>query len=111
MCGALRLLQELARAKEAAKQDRENRRAEKAEKLEMARARAAQRQATTGLKNHKSGPTTAGAPLVAIAWEPVAAMCRRPCLLFAFEPIPVAIGPMPPYDRGLCMRMKSRRSD
>ena len=92
------LLQELARAKAAAKLEQEKRQAEKAAKLETARAKAAQRQATTGIKKHKRGPTTAGVPLVAIAWEPVAAMCRRPCLLFAFEPIPVAIGPMPPYD-------------
>jgi hypothetical protein len=88
-------LQELARAKEAAELDRQKRQAEKADKLEMARARAAQRQATTGIKKHKRGPTTAGAPLVAIAWEPVAAM---PSPMPAFVPLPVALEAMPPYD-------------
>ena len=91
------LLQELARAKAAAKLEQEKRQVEKAAKLETARAKAAQRQATTGIKKHKRGPTTAGVPLVAIAWEPVAAM-PSPTPVVDFEPIPVAIGPMPPYD-------------
>ena len=89
------LLQELARAKAAAKLEQEKRQVEKAAKLETARAKAAQRQATTGIKKHKRGPTTAGAPLVAIAWEPVAAM---PSPMPAFVPLPVALEAMPPYD-------------
>ena len=76
------LLQELARAKPkaAAKLDQEKRQAKKAEKIEVARVKAVQRQAMTGIKKHKRGPSTAGAQLTTLAWEPVAAMPHRPCL-------------------------------
>jgi hypothetical protein len=91
--------QELTNAKEAAKLDREQRKERKAEKLEAARVKEAQRQAerqaTTGIKKLKRGPTTAGEPLAVLAWEPVAVV---PSPMPAFAPIPVEIAPMPAYD-------------
>ena len=52
---------------------KEERKAKKAERAAVGRRLAEQRQAYTGLKKHKRGPSTAGTPLAAIAWEPTGA--------------------------------------
>mmetsp|Transcript_75478 Transcript_75478/g.208332 ORF Transcript_75478/g.208332 Transcript_75478/m.208332 type:complete len:110 (-) Transcript_75478:179-508(-) len=92
-----RTAQGVAKAKEERARVKEERKAEKAEKAAEARRLAEQRQASTGLKKHKRGPSTAGTPLVAIAWEPMGAWPSGLPTVVA-EPIPVAISPMPPYD-------------
>ena len=86
--------QEIARAKEEAERARQERQAEKAAKAEATRvanvAKSRERQAVTGIKKHKRGPTTAGAALERVAWEPTAVMPSP-------ELVPVAIAPMPEY--------------
>ena len=90
-------LQEAARAKEQDKLARQARKMEKAEAARVAREHANRgRQATTGIKKHKRGPSTAGAPLVRLAWESPGAM-PSPEPVVNVTPIPVAIAPMPAY--------------
>mmetsp|Transcript_40200 Transcript_40200/g.105824 ORF Transcript_40200/g.105824 Transcript_40200/m.105824 type:complete len:108 (+) Transcript_40200:280-603(+) len=92
-----RTTQEVAKAKEERARVKEQRKAEKAAKAAEAQRVAKQRQAFTGLKKHKRGPSTAGTPLMAIAWEPAGAW-PSPLPTVVAEPIPVQIGPMPAYN-------------
>ena len=93
-----RVPQEKMRQEEERKLARVALRAEKAEKAAAAAERRPTLQVATGVKKHKRGPSTAGTPLVQIAWE-VPAAWPSPLPAVVAQALPVdAVRVSGPFD-------------